>query len=486
MKYLIYSVLFLFLGLSFTACSDDEDEFGLDTSPNTFVATLEGENWTAEKQEAILFDNYLMVYAEASDKSLIALKVDLYKHEPIGRPYIFNNNSTHFAAYDNTSRADTLLYWTKNNYDDDAQSGDVELTQLDTARKLVSGTFKCRVFNNLVNSNNPALADYLYFSQGAFTDIPIVDVLTINLTGEIQIPIDTIVVVEPNPGTWAQTSNFPGLKRQEAVAFTYNDQGFVGLGTRYPDMFGDFYKYTPSSDTWTQLSDFAGVPRRSAIAFVLGDYAYAGLGYGNDGGWNSLNDIWKYDIINDTWSPLNDFPSSGNYEGASCFVVNSKAYVVLEDLSVYEYDAVNDSWIQKADFVGTSRKDAVSFVIGSKAYYGTGYDDGADERLNDFWEYNPSNDTWTQKANLPDVGRNNASGFSIENSGFIGMGNDFMNTYDEIFKYTPATDTWVQAGTHPLGTGNGLACFVIGNTAYMGTGFVSSQYQTSFYKFEDQ
>lgn len=183
MKYLLFSVLLLFLSLSFTACSDDEDELGLDTSPNTFVATLEGQHWTAVKKEAILFEDHLMVYAEADDKSLIALRMDLFKHEPLGRPYIFTNASTHFAAYDNTSKRDTLVYWTKNNFDDDAQSGDVQLEKFDTIHKLVSGNFKCRVFNNLIKSNQAELSDYLYFSQGAFTDIPLVESLTIDITG---------------------------------------------------------------------------------------------------------------------------------------------------------------------------------------------------------------------------------------------------------------------------------------------------------------
>lgn len=492
MKYFIFSAIVLFLALSINSCTpkEEDDDIGLDTSPNTFVANLEGESWSAVKREAVLTSEYLTVYGEASNGSLITLKMKLYNYEPAGKSYVLSNLADHFAAYDNTTRLDSLIYWSKNNPDAYGQSGDIELTKLDEVNKLVSGTFKFRAFNNHTS------ADYLYLSQGAFTDIAIVDNLTIDITGLNENNDDSGDGDDngddngddtgDETSAWTQTSDFPGVKRNEAVAFTYNNEGFVGLGTVYPDMYGDFYKYSPSSDSWTSLSDYGGVARRSAVAFVLGNFAYVGLGYGDDGGWSHLNDFWKYDMASDTWSQLNDFPATYNLEGASSFVVNSKAYVVLDNKEVYEYEVASDSWIQKSNFTGTGRKDAAAFVIGTKAYYGTGYDDGSSSRLNDFWEYNSTSDIWTQKADFPSTGRNNASGFAIGSYGYIGMGNDLLSTYNQIYKYDPSADSWVQEGTHPFGSGNGLVSFVIGNVAYLGTGYISNQYQTRFYKFEVQ
>ncbi len=42
---------------------------------------------------------------------------------------------------------------------------------------------------------------------------------------------------------------------------------------------------------WYSLSDFEGVPRSDAVAFTIGDKAYLGTGY--DGS-DRLNDFWEY------------------------------------------------------------------------------------------------------------------------------------------------------------------------------------------------
>jgi len=179
MKHLLFSAFTVLLAFSMISCSKtSDDDLGLDTSPNTFVANLEGEAWNAAKKEAVLSNDYLTIYAEANNHTLVCLQMELYKNEPVGKTYVLTNTSTHFASYDFTSRLDSLVYWTKNNSDAYGQSGDIELTKLDEANKLVSGTFKFRAFNNH-NS-----ADYQYFSQGAFTDIRIVDSLSIDVWGQ--------------------------------------------------------------------------------------------------------------------------------------------------------------------------------------------------------------------------------------------------------------------------------------------------------------
>ena len=179
MKYLVYPIIAIFLSLSFSSCTtEDDDDLGLDTSPNTFVANLEGEAWNAVKKEAVLTNDYLIVYGQAANATIVTLKMKLYKYQPVGKAYVLSNGSEHFAAYDFTGPLDSLIYWSKNNSDKYGQSGDIELTKLDKVNKLVSGTFKFRAFNN----HNKL--DYLYLSQGAFTDIAIVDNLTIDVTGQ--------------------------------------------------------------------------------------------------------------------------------------------------------------------------------------------------------------------------------------------------------------------------------------------------------------
>ena len=77
-------------------------------------------------------------------------------------------------------------------------------------------------------------------------------------------------------------------------------------------------------------------------------------------------------------------------------------------------------WTKKADYPGAARHAAVSFVIGNKAYVGTGTDDFI--FFKNFWEYDAGTDVWTAKATFPGVARREAVAFSIGTDGFVGTG----------------------------------------------------------------
>lgn len=67
-------------------------------------------------------------------------------------------------------------------------------------------------------------------------------------------------------------------------------------------------------------------------------------------------------------------------------------------------DPANDSWVKVADFPGqTGRSGAVAFVMGNKAYVGTGYN--GKDRLKDFWEYDPATNSGTRKADFGGTAR---------------------------------------------------------------------------------
>ncbi len=185
----LLSVVFLGLTLCFTSCTKEEDNgnIALSSGSNTFVANLDGEAWSASRKEALLEGNKLSVYGESSNGSLISVKVKLFKYEPTDRLYVLNNHSNHFISYDPSLRSDSLVYWSKNNPGTHGDvnsiefqnSGEVTITKLDKVNQLVSGKFKVRVYNNHDNS------DYYQISQGTFTDIAIVEAVSIDLNGAI-------------------------------------------------------------------------------------------------------------------------------------------------------------------------------------------------------------------------------------------------------------------------------------------------------------
>lgn len=175
----LFSLVSIALLFFFNACTpqEEEDYIGLDTGSNTFVANFEGKAWSAARKEATIVDDYLTVYGEQSNGKLMSVRVKLYKYQPVDKTYILNNSSDHYISYDPSSRFDSLVYWSKNNPEIYGQSGDVVITKLDEQYNLVSGEFKTRVYNN--HDAN----DFYYFTQGSFTDVPIVDSLTIAFTG---------------------------------------------------------------------------------------------------------------------------------------------------------------------------------------------------------------------------------------------------------------------------------------------------------------
>jgi N-acetylneuraminic acid mutarotase len=288
----------------------------------------------------------------------------------------------------------------------------------------------------------------------------------------------------PNTGggnvnyTFSSVASFPGSSRHEAVGFTLAGMGYVGLGENYPTVYQNFYKYNPTTNSWSSVADFGGVARRQAVAFTLGDTAYVGLGYGYSGGWKALDDFWKYNPTSNTWVQLNNFPQFS--DDRASFVINNVAYVVGGGY-LYQYNHLLDSWTLKGSCPAAGDDDAVAFSIGSKGYYGTGYD--GNNRQKDFWEYDPSTNVWVQKANFPGNAVNNATGFSIGNYGFLGSGNDLMDNYDAFYKYNPSSNTWSSVAAFPGGGANGMVNFVIGSTAYIGTGYWSG-YSVGFYKFQ--
>jgi len=119
------------------------------------------------------------------------------------------------------------------------------------------------------------------------------------------------------------------------------------------------------------------------------------------------------------WSPVATYSVSGS-QGPVSFVIGNKAYCGTGSFTkeFWEYDPSANTWTQKADFPGDGRLRAVGFSIGNKGYVGTGQTN-TNSTAADFWEYDPATNTWTQKASMP-VGRRQAVGFSIGNKGYVG------------------------------------------------------------------
>ena len=246
--------------------------------------------------------------------------------------------------------------------------------------------------------------------------------------------------------------------------------------------------FNSKADYWTRKADFPGGPRAGAFGFSIGNKGYVGGGVGMNGA--SLNDFWEYDPIINLWTQKANFPRDRAY--AVSFTLNKKGYVctgaryyvvgIISHMWAYndllEYDPSTDSWSDKANFPDQVRSNAVSFVIDSLAYVGTG--GGDDVRSHglyaDFHTYNPKSNTWGTITSIPNLESMMGSGFSIFNKGYV-TGQYIGYTYgyshftsDTLWQYDPQTNTWSAKATFPGTPRCEAIAFTINNLGYFGTG----------------
>ena len=96
--------------------------------------------------------------------------------------------------------------------------------------------------------------------------------------------------------TWIQKAPFPGSPRSGAVAWTPDSGidhplGYIALGEdNFIEFKKDVWEYNYYTNSWIQRSDFPGVGRKYAVAFSIQGIAYVGTGF--DGAFH--DDFYAY------------------------------------------------------------------------------------------------------------------------------------------------------------------------------------------------
>jgi len=183
-------------------------------------------------------------------------------------------------------------------------------------------------------------------------------------------------------------------------------------------------------------------------------------------------------------------------------------------------------WQQWPDFPGTARDDAAAFSIGTKIYFGTGYQTGwvlatdwyaydiigiwnswvaiaplpatprqyctgidggylfggldANGPLNELWQYDPGTNSWSQRTSMPAPGRFASSTFTVNGRIFIanGMMENGVPT-NELWEYDPLLDQWTQQASVP-GPPRHRACSFIDHIGAPQRGYVAGGADSAF------
>ncbi len=245
---------------------------------------------------------------------------------------------------------------------------------------------------------------------------------------------------------------FPGKGRGEAVAFTIGHKAYVGLGYTFystddpsAGYFTDFWVYDSQEKTWTRLPyDFPGVPRQQVVAFSLNGKGYVGSGLSAER--KILGDFYEFDPPTG-WKRIADIDE--RRYGATAFVANGTAYVCLGKTEngyirhVTKFIPETKTWKGIFTTVATEEGpiciNAASFVIrqngtdypyiagGAKTDTPTEY-----KPLSDCWGLDPKIETWVKVASFPHP-VSKGIGFTKEGIGFIlSLEEDSMQTWEFV------------------------------------------------------
>jgi len=295
-------------------------------------------------------------------------------------------------------------------------------------------------------------------------------------------------------GYWTPKASFEGGGRYGATGLSIGSKGYIGLGVDASGYHTDFWEYDTAANAWSQKADFEGGVRMSATGFSIGTKGYVGTGSYTPGdvNWVWYNDVWEYDPATNDWTQKASFNALGR-NGAVSFVIGGKAYlgtgqyrqdryhssIYLADF--WEYDPVANTWVQKANVPEQGRFAASGIAIGDKGYVGLGvyyYD----TRLKDWWQFDPVGNTWTRKTDFAGIQRYQASAFSIGDRGYVGIGM-YYTMLKDFWEYNPATDSWCRKADYPK-ISYAAAAFVIGSKGYFGTGSTgSADYSDTFNEY---
>ncbi len=161
--------------------------------------------------------------------------------------------------------------------------------------------------------------------------------------------------------------------------------------------------------------------------------------------------LFKYDISSNTWSKLQDMPSTLSNISSSVFAnVGSSQYLYVmrgtQIPSFYRYSIVDNSWLLMDTYVN---KTSVSYGVSLAFDNGTTIY-GLDNNTNEFKKYDIVQNKWT---NLPNADVSASASYDsvvyFNNKIYALQNSTIGNSGVVLFEYTPASAVWKNLGTVP-------------------------------------
>ena len=262
--------------------------------------------------------------------------------------------------------------------------------------------------------------------------------------------LNDVLRYDSQDNSWEQLSTFPGGARGYAYGVSDSAYGYIGFGSNSNQYPNDWWRYDMTNDIWEELATFPDVGRNHPAMILTDNKIFVGMG---SIGSENLGDWWEYDIINNSWSQKTDF-SFGDRHHPFYFSIDNSPYVgfghgnyVNDNIMIYndlyKYDIITESWIQLSDFPSEGRVAGTQFSYNGKGYVMSGDgDDHGPLDSGELWEYDPEFDTWTQLMSHPGGARWAPGCFVIDCNIYLTSGFEAENNiyYNDLLKYKISED----------------------------------------------
>jgi len=191
---------------------------------------------------------------------------------------------------------------------------------------------------------------------------------------------------------------------------------------------GDLHVYDAATDSWSVKKSpytVSNEDKYPMLAFNIGDDGYVML---------SDNNLWKYNLADDSWTNQGVFGSELNFSQEIYGLATSTKGYLGNGSTLWEFDPATRQWTQKAS---VSTPTILMFATSDHVY-------AADYSTNgkSIWEFNAGSNGWTRKASLMGNQRYSPLFFAVGDKGYVGAGSQTSNDQplQDFFEYTPGED----------------------------------------------
>lgn len=288
--------------------------------------------------------------------------------------------------------------------------------------------------------------------------------------------------------TWVPVTTIPALGRDDGLAFSIEDKGYVVTGNQ-----GGFtesnrlWEYDAHLNSWAEKTAFPGVARQYSVAIVIDESAYVIGGIAADG--TPLKDVWKYIQHSNSWVQLSDFPGNArwsafgvawNYKGY--FGTGTNQDSTLSDM--WRFEPELGKWTQLDAFPGGARRETIAIPVTDVCFVGMGFSINPIQYTKTFYRFSFLTEKWGQIADYPGVAASYSTGLGLGTVGFCAGGYSSTGTItNEVYRINRA-GIWTQEPNFPETGIRGMAAFTLGNNMYFGTGLTDGLERSSrFYTY---